>query len=270
MIFSTAVAVLSVASFVRAGTSLNIAAIEAHFNNSGIVPSLLSTFDPSATLNVTFPGVGTISPGQALTKDQVASAPQLTVTPANSSITLSGNYTVTMVDADVVGTDESKGQTRHWLVNGAQVGNGSNITTTSGTVITAYAGPGPASGSGAHRYVILLLPQPANFSPPSNLSSPNTPLGVFSLNGYISDSHLGQPVAGMYFTVEEGTATATPSATSPVNTASLSSVLARQTGSTSASASATGTPSKSGSSAISSFISGPITLFASLLGLLVL
>ena len=26
-----------------------------------------------------------------------------------------------MVDADVVGTDETKGQTRHWLVNGVTV-----------------------------------------------------------------------------------------------------------------------------------------------------
>ena len=45
----------------------------------------------------------------------------ITVTPANSSVSLSGNYTVVMVDAGPVGTDETQGQTRHWLVNGASI-----------------------------------------------------------------------------------------------------------------------------------------------------
>ena len=35
-------------------------------------------------------------------------------------------------------------------------------------------------------YVILLLPQPSDFSPPSNLSSPNVPVSVFHLTDYIS------------------------------------------------------------------------------------
>ena len=49
---------------------------------------------------------------------EVASAPELTIIPANSSVSLTGNYTLIMADADVVGTNESTGQTRHWLVNG--------------------------------------------------------------------------------------------------------------------------------------------------------
>ena len=47
-------------------TSLGIAAIEAHFTNAQIVPELLSTFNPSALMTVTFTGVGAISPGQNL------------------------------------------------------------------------------------------------------------------------------------------------------------------------------------------------------------
>jgi hypothetical protein len=35
-------------------------------------------------------------------------------------------------------------------------------------------------------YVILLLPQPSDFSPPSNLSGPNVPVSVFELTEYIS------------------------------------------------------------------------------------
>jgi hypothetical protein len=51
---------------------------------------------------------------------EVASAPELTITPAagSSADTFTGNFTLVMADADVVGTNETVGQTRHWLVNG--------------------------------------------------------------------------------------------------------------------------------------------------------
>jgi phosphatidylethanolamine-binding protein len=127
-------------------TALEIAAIEAHFKNADLVPSLLSTFTPTAAMAVTFSGVGATSPGQNLTMQrepltspcpvplvqsterdvlffffsEVASAPELTLTPAagSSSSAFAGNFTLVMADADVVGTNESVGQTRHWLVNG--------------------------------------------------------------------------------------------------------------------------------------------------------
>lgn len=51
-------------------TQVGIEAIEAHFSQSGIVPSLLTTFDPVALMSVTFDGVGEISPGMPLTKDR--------------------------------------------------------------------------------------------------------------------------------------------------------------------------------------------------------
>jgi phosphatidylethanolamine-binding protein (PEBP) family uncharacterized protein len=45
--------------------------------------------------------------------------PTLQLTPVNDSpdVTASGTYTVAMIDADVVGADQTGGQTRHWLVN---------------------------------------------------------------------------------------------------------------------------------------------------------
>jgi hypothetical protein len=50
----------------------------------------------------------------------VAPTPEVTITPAagSSSDAFTGNFTLVMADADVVGTNESVGQTRHWLVNG--------------------------------------------------------------------------------------------------------------------------------------------------------
>jgi len=55
---------------------------------------------------------------------EVATAPELTIVSANASVSLTGNFTLVMADADVVGTNESVGQTRHWLVNSVTLKNG--------------------------------------------------------------------------------------------------------------------------------------------------
>ena len=57
-------------------TALEIAAIEAHFKNAELVPSLLSTFTPTAVMTVSFTGVGAISPGQNLTKERKSLQPK--------------------------------------------------------------------------------------------------------------------------------------------------------------------------------------------------
>ena len=50
---------------------------------------------------------------------EVSPTPNITITPANSTVSLGSNFTLVMVDADIVGTDETQNnQTRHWLVNG--------------------------------------------------------------------------------------------------------------------------------------------------------
>ncbi|PAV24395.1 phosphatidylethanolamine binding protein [Pyrrhoderma noxium] len=207
-------------------TALEIEAIQAHFTNAGLVPDLLSTFDPSALMSVSFDGSSTIQPGQAFTStEQVAPQPTVTITPANSSVSLGDTFTILMVDADIVGTDQSGGETRHWLLNGVTLSgsteNGNEtVSNSSATSITAYAGPGPAEGSGAHRYVILLYTQPSSFSSPSDLSE-NAGVAKFSLADYVQSTGLQGPIAGTYFTVEIGTATASVSATSAVVTSTL-------------------------------------------------
>jgi len=221
-------------------TALDILGIEANFANAKLVPDLLATFSPSAVLNVNFDGVGLISAGQNLTMQQVASAPNLTVVPANSSVSLTGNFTLVMADADIVGTNESAGQTRHWLVNGVTLKNGTasllNVSTADGVAVTDYAGPAPPAGSGPHRYVLLLLPQPSGFSPPSNLSKPNVGVSVFELTDYISTSHLDAPIAGMYFQVQQGTTDA--NITIPTTSAVVTSTL--KTGTPAASTASSG------------------------------
>lgn len=75
------------------------------------------------------------------------------------------------------------------------------------TFSTDYAGPGPAEGSGPHRYTILVYIQPSTFQAPANLSQAGTPLSTMLLNEYVTESGLGDLVAANYFQVENGQAT---------------------------------------------------------------
>ncbi|KAI0811193.1 phosphatidylethanolamine-binding protein [Irpex lacteus] len=224
-------------------TGLGVAAIEAHFTQAELVPSLLPTFDPSAVLTLSFTGVGDVSPGQALTQQQVQPVPSLSLTPANSTVELSGNYTIVMADAGPVGTDESQGQTRHWLVNGATVANGSaplNVSTTGAVAITKYGGPAPAAGSGPHRYAILLYAQPESFKAPDGLNAPDTPISVFNLQDYVKNSGLGALVAGTYITVANGADNSSIPATSAVVSSTLSAPQPSGSGNSSTHASGSG------------------------------
>ncbi|KAG6829671.1 hypothetical protein H0H92_003915 [Tricholoma furcatifolium] len=238
-------------------TALGIAAMEAHFKQSEIVPELLTSFNPSALLTVNFPGVGDITPGQALTEQQSASAPTVTVTAANSSVSLDGNYTIMMVDADVVGSDLSNGENHHWLVNGVKISDGT-LSNASATPIVSYAGPGPAAGSGPHRYVILLYVQPDNFTAPADLSKP-TGVSMFNLSEYVQDSGLGPLLAANYMTVEDGTATVSIPATSSV----ISSTLVPVFTTTSSGKAASGT-STSGAAKTTSNSASFVTSFSPL------
>lgn len=247
---------------------LEAEAIQAHFANAGLVPEPIAAFQPSAILNVSYEGVGPIQPGQNLTSDEVKPTPSLTLTPVNSSVSLSGSYTVIMADAGIVGADQSQGQTRHWLANGATVSN--NVVSFANSLnITDYAGPFPAEGSGAHRYAILLYSQPQSFNPPSDLSSPNQPVGTFDLNQYLKSANFDTLVAANYLTVERGVSTVTVSATSAVVTSTLPAAKPQSTSGTSSSAtsSSTQTPA-SGNAAIAVQVAGSaLTGFAVVAGL---
>jgi hypothetical protein len=222
MLLSAAfIALASFSSFATAqDNSVPIKAIEAHFAQSHLVPDLFASFNPTALLTLDYPGVGVVAPGQKLTKEAVGPTPSVTITPANASVTLTGTYTLAMVDADIVGSDPAAGETRHWLVNGVTVEDGV-VSNTTAVGITPYAGPWPAEGSGPHRYVVALYSQPETFTPPADFSQPNLPVAVFDWNAYVRDSGLGPLVAATYITVEEGTATGTIPATSAVVTSTL-------------------------------------------------
>ncbi|KAJ7058058.1 phosphatidylethanolamine-binding protein [Mycena amicta] len=218
-------AILSLAN-AASSTELDIEAIEAHFQGAQIVPSLLPTFTPGAILSLAFSGKD-VSPGQPLAQADVAPKPVVSVSAVNA--TLTGTFTIAMVDADVVGTDESAGVSRHWLENGVTVSDGI-VSNASATTITVYAGPGPAPGSGPHRYVVLLYAQPSTFTAPANLSTLIPGVEKFNLDSYVKESGLGDIVGGTYFTVEVGTDPTSLPATSPVVTSTLASVASKSDG----------------------------------------
>jgi hypothetical protein len=246
--------------FALAQESSGIKAIEAHFTQSHLVPDLFASFNPSALLSLNYAGVGVVNPGQSLTIAQVAPIPTVTVTPANSSVTLDGTYTLAMVDADVVGSKLPDGQTRHWLVNGVTI-SGSTVANSSATTITGYAGPYPASGSGPHRYVVVIYAQPSTFAAPAAYAQP-LPVGAFDFNAYVQESGLGPLVAATYIDVEEGTTTLSIPPTSAVVTSTLLPSSAAQTSSKSTTASApSGT---SGASSVNAKLFGFTATAASL------
>jgi len=234
---------------------LGLKAIEAHFNQSLIVPDFLAAFDPKATLDVNY-GTGNIQPGQNFTSAQVGSAPTLTV---HGSTALSGQYTLAMIDADVPGSKPAQGTNRHWLVTGVTIGQDSTINNATGTAITRYFGPGPAAGSGPHRYVLMVYSQPSDFAPPAEFAQTGLGVAPMDWNAFVTGSHLGDLIAANYIQVEEGTATVSVAPTSAVVTSTLAPASTTASGSAPAGSSTrpSGNPSNG---AKSSAIYSPIAM----------
>jgi len=239
---------------VSTASAVGIEGIQANFQNAQIVPQLLSAFEPQGLLQVVY-GNNAITAGQNLSEADVATYPMVSFTPtanASSSFNSSTKFTIMLVDANVVGTNESNTpQTRHWLVNSAtldmQSEGGWALNFTGSTAITNYNAPGPAPGSGSHRYVVLLYAQPTPFTPPADLSTPDIPLGTFVLRSYVQEGDLGLAIGGQYFQVEEGVATFSVSPTTSVDSSTLPGF-----GSTTATSMASGMTSASGTQMMTS------------------
>ncbi|KAJ7940903.1 phosphatidylethanolamine-binding protein [Mycena leptocephala] len=212
---------LALLSFANAATTLvDIEAIEVPLCFTFLsphCPRVAPHLHPGAVLSVAFSG-SEITPGKSLTQTaNVSTKPVVTASAFNASLT--GTFTIAMVDADV------RWSHRHWLANGVTLTSGT-VSDTSATNITTYAGPGPATNSGPHRYVVLLYAQPSTFKAPADLSAPVDGVNKFDLNAYVKDSGLGDLVAANYFIVEVGTDPTSLPATSAVVTSTLASVTA--------------------------------------------
>jgi hypothetical protein len=83
----------------------------------------------------------------------------------------------------------------------------------------------PPDGTGPHRYTFLVYAEPSGFTPPSTPAA-NSGVQLFDIAAYISAAKLGNPIAGNYFTVENGSPTVTVAATTSVNSATLPAATA--------------------------------------------
>jgi phosphatidylethanolamine-binding protein (PEBP) family uncharacterized protein len=247
------VAMIATSVVADPASPLAIATVKQQFVNSLLTPSVVPTFDPVALLNVSFASVGPISTGQAISKADVSTQPNITVVGTDADFASGGpfnasaKYTIIMIDGDVPGATNPKGVNTHYLQNDLTYGQvTSDILTfnTSTAPVIAYVGPGPASGSGPHRYTLLVFAQSSSFKAPATPPAGSS-VTMIDFPTYIQSAGFTAPLAGNYFTVEVGTSTVSVASTTAVNTATLSVATAGGTSAQSA-ASSTSTSKSSG------------------------
>jgi len=232
---------------------LALALVKQQFINAKIVPDVIPSFSPVGTLQVVFSGNTTgITDGAPLAKASVQTQPTVTVAGVNNN---TAKYTILMVDGDYVGApNNSQGINLHWLENNVVISSaGTTSNTTAATI--PYAGPAPASGTGPHRYTILLYQQPTNFTAPKT-PAPDSGVNRVELATYVSAARLSGPLAGLYYTIEVGNATVTVGSTTAVNTATLSVSITQATGTTTTSPTHKGAAYKVGPASIGGSLAG--------------
>jgi len=233
-------------------TNLQVATVVQQFENAFIVPDVLSSFSPSGIVTLNYnASVGVLTVGQDVAQKDVAAQPIITISGTSSADSASGGpfnpsttgtkFTFMLMDGNYPGSSNPNGYNLHFLQNDFTFGAINDDTITLATTEEArvpYAGPGPAAGSGSHRYMGLVFVQPENFTPPTTpAQSPGVQL--FSYSDYVSAAGLTGPIAGTYFTVTNGQVTVSEEATTSVNPSTLAA--ATETGSSAA-------PTGSGSS----------------------
>ncbi|KAG8806203.1 hypothetical protein FRC17_005129 [Serendipita sp. 399] len=149
-----------------------------------IIPAVIpENFAPSIHLDVVF-GDKSISPGDILTKEETANEPRIAFINTDSiGPDGASTYTIVMTDPDAPSRADPKyGQWRHWVQPGLKpaditstlvdIAEAQNVQASEATTLpfvtkeleaaTPYMGPGPPTGSGEHRYTLLLFREPKN------------------------------------------------------------------------------------------------------------
>jgi len=212
---------------------LAVAVVKEQFKNAKIVPDILPAFEPTGLTSLNYTGVvNKTTVGVVLSKADTASGPLAVYIRGTESAeeTAGGpfnlstiQYTVIMFDAGAPGYNSSSGYPLQWLANNWTYGENNDHTVTlnpPSSSVVAYNAPAPVAGTGPHRYITLVYPQPVNFAVPDVPPAASSG-ALFNLTQYKLDSGLTSAIAGTYFTVEEGTATVSIVATSPVDSKTL-------------------------------------------------
>ncbi|MDI2131305.1 YbhB/YbcL family Raf kinase inhibitor-like protein [Yinghuangia seranimata] len=159
------------------------------FETSGLVPDVLDTA-PSDVLRASYGSGLDVASGNELTPAQVWNPPVSLHWPHQADAL----YTVCMVDPDAPSRrSPSYRSWLHWLVVNVP---GEDVT--AGDVVTNYQGAQPPSGTGPHRYALVVFRQPGPIEPAAtNLEG--APRGGFDLRTFARSHGLATAVAGSHF-----------------------------------------------------------------------
>jgi len=222
-------------AFAESADPVALATVKQQFINAKIVPDVIPSFNPIALLHPTFAsGLATV--GEPESQTNVSTKPEIHIAGTVSS---TAKFTLLMIDGNYVGSTNPQGLNLHYLQNNVVIGSDGMANNATSAATIPYAGPAPPSGTGPHRYTILLFQQPANFTAPSTPAA-NSGVHFFNLTTYTTAAGFSTPLAGSYFTVEVGTATVQVGATTAVNPSTISVASSTSSG--------TGSPTGAGAS----------------------
>jgi len=142
---------------------------------------------PKKLLEVKY-GSQQVKLGETLQKDKTGQQPTVKFEKIKDKL-----VTLIMVDPDAPSqTNATNRSWLHWLIVNIRENDIS-----SGKVVAEYNGPAPPSGSGPHRYVLLVLPQSDSIE-----NIPQIPRPKFDIAKFIRDYSLAEPTYGNFYTVE--------------------------------------------------------------------
>ncbi|KAJ3537199.1 hypothetical protein NMY22_g5690 [Coprinellus aureogranulatus] len=189
------------------------------FTDAKVVEDVVSTFNPSAYVNMMFtdPTTGhglTPTAGQSLTMAQTSGDPQYSLIAVNgtSDPRAFGPLVLVMVDPDApTPQDRSNSQIIHFLGSNFTLGEGTGTALANGSVaLLRYWMPRPQNGSDPHRYVLLVYPQPSDFDTEvltyfASVDWTRDPTledrSKFNVSHFAAQMNLGEPLAGNFFKV---------------------------------------------------------------------
>merc|ERR1712212_444851 len=133
--------------------------VQDSFAEAGLVNDL-KILAPEKQLEVTYPGLFPLAPGDSLAVSEAKKIPSIRLEEASKEQLFTVVHSPAMVDPDAPSRKNPRAaQWLHWIltnVEGERLISGQDLM---GEEVTAYAGPSPPKGSGPHRYVFLVWQQ---------------------------------------------------------------------------------------------------------------
>ena len=157
-----------------------------------VVPDVIDQA-PQLTIEVKYGSGKFMNLGAELTPTQVKNQPEMVAWRSEPSC----YYTLCLTDPDAPSRADPKfGEFLHWLVVNIP---GADLS--SGEVLAEYVGSGPPSGTGLHRYVILLYKQPGKIQVDQPKIKCTTMNGrrCFSIKKFAEKFQLGHPIAANFY-----------------------------------------------------------------------